>query len=103
VAATNTTIWRIPKDDFYCLLAVSPALSGAVGELLARNLEANVAWQAQAEHEAERWRKIASRFVEAHAVAPTPTDVRAVAKEHASSAPKGIFLGLLLDGSRAAG
>ena len=98
VAATDTVVWRIPRDDFYCLLAVSPALSRAVGELLARNLEANTARQPDPAEEAERWRRVALRYVEAHAVAPTPTDLRAVAREHASGAPMGIFLGLLLDG-----
>jgi zinc transporter ZupT len=96
MAATDATLWRIPKDDFYCLLAVSPTLSEAVGDVLARNLAINT--DRGAREEAERWRKVASRFIEAHAVAPTPTDVRAVAKEHASGAPTGIFLGLLLDG-----
>jgi len=96
VAATDATVWRIPKDDFYALLAVSPTLSGAVGDLLAHDLALNAARQdGQA---AERWRKVASRFIESHALAPTPTDVRAVAKQHASGAPMGIFLGLLLDG-----
>jgi CRP-like cAMP-binding protein len=97
VAATDGTVWRIPKDDFYCLLAVSPTLAGAVADLLARDLALNADREARVE-EAERWRKVASRFIEAHAVAPTPTDVRAVAKEHAGGAPLGIFLGLLLDG-----
>ena len=96
VAATDATLWRIPKDDFYGLLAVSPTLSEAVGDVLARNLAINT--DRGAGEEAERWQKVASRFIEAHAVAPTPTDVRAVAKEHASGAPMGIFLGLLLDG-----
>ena len=97
VAATDATLWRIPRDDFYCLLAVSPTLSEAVGDVLARNLAINADRGVRGE-EAERWRKVASRFIEAHAVAPTPTDVRTVAKEHASGAPMGIFLGLLLDG-----
>ena len=98
VAATDAAVWRIPKDDFKCLLAVSPGLARSVSELLARNLEANVARGAGTEQDAERWHSIATRYVEAHAVAPTPTEVREVAREHASSAPLGIFLGLLLDG-----
>ena len=98
VAATDAAIWRIPKEDFYCLLAVSPALSQAVRDLLARNLEAGTARGGYMEEEIQRWRAIAQRYIEAHAVAPTPTELRQVAKEHASSAPMGIFLGLLLDG-----
>jgi len=98
MAASDAVVWRIPKDDFYCLLAVSPALSQAVSELLARNLEANTARQANMEEEIQRWARIARRYVEAHAVAPSPAELRQVAKEHAGSAPLGIFLGLLLDG-----
>ena len=40
---------------------------------------------------------LARRYVEAHTVAPTPTDVREAARAHASSAPAAIFLGLLID------
>ncbi len=38
------------------------------------------------------------RYVEAHALTPTPTEVRAVAQKHGGGAPMGIFLGLMLDG-----
>lgn len=98
VAATDAAVWRIPKEDFYCLLAVSPTLSQAVRELLARNLETGTGPEGYLDQEIERWGRIAKRYIEAHAVAPSPTELRQVAKEHAGSAPMGIFLGLLLDG-----
>lgn len=92
VAAGGVDLWKIPKDDFDELVAVSPGLARAVRDLLARNLEAASAWGP------DRWRAIAGRYLDAHTLAPTAMDARRAASEHASSAPMGIFLGLLLDG-----
>lgn len=98
VPATRVLLWRIPKDDFDELVAVSPALAAAVGQLLARNLEATSSRLAVEGDEAQRWQEIARRYVQSHAPPPTPTEVRAAARQHASAAPLAIFLGTLLDG-----
>ena len=99
IAGTDAYLLRIPKDGFDELLAVSPGLSETVSQLLARNLQATSLRrpQEQEEDEARQWRQIALRYVETHSLTPTTTSVRQVAQEHASSAPMGIFLGLLLD------
>lgn len=98
VAATDVELWRIPKDDFDELVAVSPDLFAALEELLARNLQATAERQVGHESEGQIWHNIARRYVEAHSVSPTATDVRRLGKEHGGSAAMGIFLGLLLDG-----
>ncbi len=99
IAATNVVLLKVPKDDFDELLAVSPGLARSVSELLAQNLEAANAGRASTEDEkARRWQQLALRYVETHTTAPSTSEVRLAAKEHSSSAPMGIFLGLLLDG-----
>lgn len=98
VAATDVTLFKIAKRDFDELLAVSPRLSEATRDLLARNLAALSARSPLPEDDAKRWQQIALRYVESHTLATSSTVARAAAQEYSSSAPMGIFLGLLLDG-----
>lgn len=98
VAASDVVLWRIPTADFTELVAASSELSAAVEDLLARNLQALTTIHSRSAEDANRWHAIARRYVEVHTLAPTMVDARKAAQEHASSAPMGIFLGLLLDG-----
>jgi CRP-like cAMP-binding protein len=98
VAASPVSLFRVPKDHFDALVAVSPGLSQAIADLLARNLQATSSREPSSQRDAQRWSALAHRYVEAHSLAPSATDIRKAHQEHGSSAGTGIFLGLMLDG-----
>jgi CRP-like cAMP-binding protein len=75
ICLDDVTAWRIPSAEFHQLLAGSAPLSKAVSKLLHERLQSSDGQQPEKQIDAERWRKIACRYVEAHASAPTLEDL----------------------------
>ncbi len=97
VAAEPCRIWLVLKEDFDRLLATSPHLARAVGELAAERVANLRARSSIPEDQAQRWLARASQSVQEQALAPTTTEIREAATEH-RGAPLAIWLGTLLDG-----
>lgn len=97
VAATDTRVWYVLKEDFDRALATSPHLAQAVKQLADERIENLRQQSVIAPEEADRWFRQARRNVDTELLTPTATEIREAAGEHAG-APMAIWLGILLDG-----
>lgn len=100
VAADDTALYRLRREDFERLLAASPATQLLVSALARTRLEEASPKGAYGSLSDNRWRRSTIRHLTAGDLAPTRAEVQAVASEHsqAHGAVLGIWLGILLDG-----
>jgi zinc transporter ZupT len=97
VAAQETQVWIILKEQFDRLLAASPAVSDAVHRLAAGR-GAVIGGEAPPDRRrSEAWVRAATIDLDARIAAPTNAEVREAAVAH-RGAPLAIWLGIFLDG-----
>jgi len=97
IAATDTRIWVIFKDDFDRLLAGASHLSATITDLVSRRINDLRDRKTIENEKAEKWVALASQHIDAKHFIPTDLDIREAAEEH-NAAPLAIWLGILLDG-----
>lgn len=99
VCKTDIEAYVIQKGDFDRLLKVSPGLTLAVSQLLAKRLDKASQRQVEVEKDRAQWRDVALKNIGPEALAPTRVEVLDAAASHAGGgAPLAIWLGIFLDG-----
>lgn len=97
VAAEETRVWSVLKEDFDRLVRSSVELRSAMEGLATQRLAELRRARPEDHEQAVEWVSAAIRDAEDRIGAPTDTEVREAAQAH-SGAPLAIWLGILLDG-----
>ncbi|MBN1622698.1 MAG: cyclic nucleotide-binding domain-containing protein [Endomicrobiales bacterium] len=97
VAATDTHIWIIFKEDFNKILKTYPDLAKGIKELVGCRIGELKDKKTIDDEQAEKWFEQAAKNIDSKMVMPNESDIKEAASLH-KNAPLAIWLGILLDG-----